>query len=104
MAKKKKKTDKQPSFEQLMERLEEIAGELEGGELGLENAITRYEEGVKCYKQCHKILSCAEKKVEILTRASSGDLEAQPFEETAEEAEPEEELHSEEEGESSSLF
>ena len=97
----KKKTEKQPSFEKLMERLEEIAGELEAGELGLEKAITRYEEGVKCYKHCHKILSSAEKKVEILTRASGGELEAQPFGEGVEGGEPEEEPGSEEEGDGS---
>ncbi len=101
MAKRTKKTEKQPSFEELMERLEEIAGELEAGELGLEKAIARYEEGVKCYGQCHKILSSAEKKVEILTRASSGELEAQPFEEAVEEEEPEGEPGSEEEGDGS---
>ncbi|HUW58734.1 MAG TPA: exodeoxyribonuclease VII small subunit [Planctomycetota bacterium] len=80
MARKKKTGEKQSSFEELMERLEDIAGELESGELGLEKAIARYEEGVKCYQQCHKILSDAEKKVEILTRGETGELEAVPFE------------------------
>lgn len=83
----KKTTKKQPSFEKLMERLEGIAGELESGELGLEKAIECYEEGVKCYKQCHGILSSAEKKVEILTRSAEGRLEAEPFEEALEESE-----------------
>ena len=105
---KKKKTDKQPSFEELMARLEEIAGELEAGELGLEKAITRYEEGVKCYKQCHTILSSAEKKVEILTRASSGELEAQPFGEAVEGAESADESEKDEgpegEDDGTSLF
>ena len=80
MTRKKKQTEEQPSFEELMERLEDIAGELEAGELGLEKAIARYEEGVKCYKQCHRILSSAEKKVEILTRGEDGELEPKPFE------------------------
>jgi exodeoxyribonuclease VII small subunit len=81
MGKKKKETQEQPSFEELMGRLEEIATELESGELGLEKAIERYEEGVTCYKLCHRILTGAEKKVEILTRKGDGELEAEPFEE-----------------------
>ena len=85
MAKKKTRAEKQPSFEELMTRLEGIAGELESGELGLEKAIGRYEEGVKCYKQCHRILSSAEKKVEILTKGKNGELRAEPFGETDEE-------------------
>jgi exodeoxyribonuclease VII small subunit len=80
----KRKTEKQPSFEDLMERLEEIAAELESGELGLQKAIERYEEGVRCYGECHRILTSAEKKVEILTRTQEGTLEAKPFEEAAE--------------------
>jgi len=77
MAKKKQKT---PAFEELMDRLEGIADELESGELGLEKAIERYEEGVKCYRQCHGVLTGAEKKVEILTRTKDGKLKAEPFE------------------------
>ena len=85
MTKKKAKTEKPPSFEELMERLEEIASELESGELGLEKAIALYEEGVRCYRQCHEILTGAEKKVEVLTRNDKGELEAKPFEEEADE-------------------
>jgi len=81
MGKKKKTTPEQPSFEDLMGRLEAIATELESGELGLEKAIERYEEGVTCYKLCQRILTGAEKKVEILTRKADGELEAEPFEE-----------------------
>ena len=83
---KKKPDEKQLSFEQMMSRLEEITAELESGELPLEKAIERYEEGVKCYKECHRILASAEKKVEILTKSADGSLEAEPFEEAPEEA------------------
>lgn len=77
---KKKKDESQPGFEQMMARLDEIAGELESGDLPLEKAIERYEEGVACYKECHRILAGAEKKVELLTKAADGSLEAEPFE------------------------
>jgi len=69
-----------------MARLEEIADQLESGELPLEAAIERYEEGVTCYKQCHKILTGAEKKVEILTRTDEGELVTKPFDEETEPA------------------
>ncbi len=98
---KKKADEKTPSFEEMMARLEEIASELEAGELPLEKAIERYEEGVTCYKECHRILTAAEKKVEVLTKAADGSLEAEPLEEETEEAaadESEEEEGEEEEG------
>jgi exodeoxyribonuclease VII small subunit len=81
MGKKKKSDEKQSSFEEMLGRLEAIAGELESGELPLEKAIERYEEGVTCYRECHRILTSAEKKVEILTKNADGELVAEPFEE-----------------------
>jgi exodeoxyribonuclease VII small subunit len=87
MAKRKSRKDKEPSFEDLMDGLEEIAAELESGELGLEKAIARYEEGVKTYRRCHKILTDAEKKVEVLTRDQDGTLQTVPFGDDVEEGE-----------------
>ena len=80
MGKKKKSDEQQSSFEEMLARLEEIAGELESGDLPLEKAIERYEEGVKCYRECHRILTSAEKKVEILTKNADGELTPEPFE------------------------
>ena len=91
---KKRPDEKPPSFEQMMSRLEEITSELESGDLPLEKAIERYEEGVTCYRECHRILAGAEKKVEILTKSADGTLEAEPFEE-----EPAETAADENEGE-----
>jgi len=105
MGKKKKTQKKPPTFEQQMTRLEEIADELESGELGLEKAIERYEEGVKSYRECHKILSSAEKKVEILTRSPKGDLKAQPFEGEEEKSDAGDETDEDDaEDETTSLF
>jgi exodeoxyribonuclease VII small subunit len=82
----KKKDKKEPAFEELMKRLDEIATQLESGELGLEKAIDLYEEGVTCYKQCSRTLAGAEKKVEILVKQQGGELVAEPFEEAEAEA------------------
>lgn len=74
-------------FEKAMERLEKIVEDLENGNIPLEEALKKYEEGVKLSRVCQKRLSQAEKKIEILTRALDGGLQKEPFdvEETGEE-------------------
>ena len=46
-----KKKHKEPTFEESLGKLEEIASELEAGELKLDDAIRKYEEGVKLYRK-----------------------------------------------------
>ena len=48
------------NFEGKLEQLETIVKELESGDLPLEKAIKRYEEGVRLSKECQKMLSDAE--------------------------------------------
>ncbi len=67
MAKKRKET-----FEQALEHLEGIAEKLERGEMPLEEALKRYEEGVRAYRRCSELLKEAEKKIEILVREGEG--------------------------------
>ena len=62
-------------FEKALGELERIVGELEAGELSLDEALKRYEEGVKLSRACTKKLIEAEKKIEVLTRSLS-DLSA----------------------------
>lgn len=68
---------KDPSFDERLGRLEAIVNELERGELGLETAIERYQEGVELLKGCHGILARFKRRVEEL----SGEAEAalKPF-------------------------
>lgn len=77
----------EPKFEKDLEKLEEIVAALEEGELPLDEALKRFEEGIKLAKRCEKALADAEKKIEILTKNAEGKLEAEPFDE--EDAEPE---------------
>lgn len=72
---------KDMKFEDAMKRLEKIVEELEGGGLGLEESLARYEEGVELSQFCSKKLNEAQKKVQILSRKSGGGLEAAPFDE-----------------------
>jgi exodeoxyribonuclease VII small subunit len=67
-------------FEAAFERLTEIAAELEGGEISLDESIGRYEEGMKLIARCQQILDEAEQKIELLAKKSDGTLEAEPFE------------------------
>ena len=71
MAAKKKET-----FESHLHALEEIVDALEAGELDLETALARYEDGVKRLKICYELLQGAEQRVRKLV----GDSE-EPFEE-----------------------
>ena len=66
-------------FETALEHLEDIVSKLEEGSLSLDEALSRYEEGVKLARLCTKQLTEAEKKIEILTKTLSGELEAIPF-------------------------
>ena len=59
MAKKKQKS----SFEEELKRLEEISQQLENEELGLDDAINLFEEGVKLSKICLTTLKNAELKI-----------------------------------------
>lgn len=68
-------------FEKAMEKLEKIVSELESGDISLEEALKKYEEGVRLSQICQERLSQAEKKIEILTRGLDGTLVKKPFEE-----------------------
>lgn len=54
-------------FESDVKKLEKIIQDLELGSLSLDIALSKFEEGVKLYKNCHKTLSKVEKKIKILT-------------------------------------
>lgn len=64
-------------FEKALERLEQIVEELESGNIPLEEALKRYEEGVKLSRALNQKLAQAETKIETLTRALSRGAEAE---------------------------
>ncbi|HPO30942.1 MAG TPA: exodeoxyribonuclease VII small subunit, partial [Candidatus Hydrogenedentes bacterium] len=63
-----KNGEKEKSFEENLERLETIVRELELGTLSLEDALRRFEEGVRLYRLCEERLKDAEQRVEILLK------------------------------------
>lgn len=58
-------------FEEAMKQLENIANELENGDLPLEKSVEKFEEGINLSKKCNEILENAQKKISILI--SNGD-------------------------------
>ena len=76
--------EKKPQgFEKSLERLETVVEEMEGGDLSLEDMIKRFEEGQKLIGFCSKKLDEVERKIEILVKKDSGEIEAEPFGEDA---------------------
>ena len=69
----------QKTFEQSMKQLERIVQELEVGDLPLEKAIKKFEEGVKLTKLCSEKLDETEKKISILLKDSEGEIAEKPF-------------------------
>ncbi|MEO0513665.1 MAG: exodeoxyribonuclease VII small subunit [Planctomycetota bacterium] len=58
---------KAPNFEQAVDELENLIEQIESGEIGLEDALKRYEDGTKLIQRCRAILDSAEKKIAELT-------------------------------------
>ncbi len=67
------------SFEDKMKKLEEIALELEKGELNLDDSVSKFEEGMKLSKECNKMLEEAEKKITMLIKDEDGNLSEEKF-------------------------
>ncbi|NBF41438.1 MAG: exodeoxyribonuclease VII small subunit [Spirochaetes bacterium] len=54
------------TFEDRLERLEALSEKIRTGDLGLDEAVQTFEEGMRLAKQLEKDLSKVERKVEIL--------------------------------------
>ncbi|MEE2705097.1 MAG: exodeoxyribonuclease VII small subunit [Pseudomonadota bacterium] len=55
------------SFEEALEKLEEIVKDLESGNVSLDDSVKYYEEGSKLMKFCEKKLTDARMKVEKIS-------------------------------------
>ena len=69
-----------------MKQLEQIAQELETGELSLELAMKKFEEGIQLSRFCTKKLDETERRITILLQDSDGSVQEVPFEEKQDEA------------------
>lgn len=58
---------KKESYENMMERLEEIVDLMDRNEITLEETMASYEEGIKICNSLYKVLNDTEGKIKILT-------------------------------------
>src|SRR3954465_6451545 len=56
------------NFEEALAELERILGEIEGGEVPLEESLVKYERGQFLIQHCRGVLSSAEKQIEMLSK------------------------------------
>jgi exodeoxyribonuclease VII small subunit len=69
------------TFEESLKKLDEIVGQLENGNLSLEESIKLFEEGVKLSGLCKQELESAEGKVQMLIKQRDGSMKTEPFQE-----------------------
>ena len=62
------------TFEDDLKELEQIARNLESGELNLDEAIKEFEKGMRLSKECTKKLDLAEKKINMLVQDQNGQI------------------------------
>lgn len=60
------------SFEEALSRLETLVRSLEAGNLGLDESLTLFEEGIGLVKYCTEKLDHAEQRVKILVSDANG--------------------------------
>ncbi len=70
---------KKIDLEKSLAGLEKLVEELESGDLPLEKAMQKFEEGIKLTRGCQAALREAEQKVEILLKSAGGE-DLQEFE------------------------
>lgn len=70
---------KKATFEQQIQRLEEIVAALEKGDVQLADSLTLFEEGAKLIAACSKELDQAEQKVVKLMKGEGGAPVELPF-------------------------
>jgi exodeoxyribonuclease VII small subunit len=85
MAKKPPADPTEPTFEQSLDELEATVRRLEDGQLGLAEALSCYEGGVKRLKHCYELLRKAERRIELVRGVDeAGDARTQPLEDEVE--------------------
>ena len=75
-------TEKKFNLEKSLKDLEALVEELESGDLPLDKAMTKFEEGIKLTRNCQAALKDAEQKVQILLKNAGEDETLEAFEKT----------------------
>jgi exodeoxyribonuclease VII small subunit len=70
------------NFEKKLKKLEDIAAKLESKDIGIEESLTLFQEGMRLGTECKKILNDIELKVQKVIDSIDGEkLETEPFDE-----------------------
>ena len=67
------------NLEKSLADLETLVEELESGDLPLDQAMKKFEEGIKLTRGCQAALKDAEQKVEILLKSAGGEEALEKF-------------------------
>jgi exodeoxyribonuclease VII small subunit len=68
------------NLEKALADLESLVDELESGDLPLDKAMQKFEEGIRLTRSCQAALKEAEQKVEILLKSAGGEEALEEFE------------------------
>ena len=72
------------TYEESMKELEQVVKDLESSDLTLDEAIVKFEKGMKLSKHCSELLDGAEKKITLLIEKEDGSITTEKFELTEE--------------------
>ena len=70
---------KSVNLEKSLSDLEELVEELENGDLPLDKAMKKFEQGIKLTRSCQTALKDAEQKVDVLLKSAGGEESLQDF-------------------------
>jgi exodeoxyribonuclease VII small subunit len=80
MAKKPANLTPPRSFQEALAELEQILADVEGGQVGLEESLLKYERGNFLIQHCRSVLTAAEQQIELLSRSADGSMQSTPLE------------------------
>jgi exodeoxyribonuclease VII small subunit len=69
-------------FEETLKKLEKIVEDLEKGDLSLDEALKKYQEGIELSRLCAQRLETAKKKIDVLVKNKKGEFEVKPLDES----------------------
>ena len=72
--------EKPVNLEKALADLESLVEDLETGDLPLDKAMKKFEDGVKLTRSCQAALKDAEQKVQILLKSAGGEENLEDFE------------------------
>lgn len=71
-------------FEEALKKLEKIVEDLEKGDLSLDEALKKYQDGIELSRACSQRLENAKKKIDVLVKNKKSEFELKPLEGTQE--------------------